>query len=80
MRSILALGVLVALCGSANAATVSRAHRHHAVVRPNQGVILSDPASGFAYAPREPAIRYQPTPSYNDQPSSYDNRYPNWGG
>jgi hypothetical protein len=80
MRYILALGVLVALCGSVNAATASHAHRRHAVVRPNQSLILSDPAAGFAYAPRGPAIQYQPTPYYNDQPSVYDNRYPNWGG
>jgi len=80
MRSILALSLLVTLCGAANAATVNHTHRRHATVRPNQGLILSDPAAGFAYAPRGPAIQYQPTPYYNDQPSSYENRYPNWGG
>jgi hypothetical protein len=69
MRYILALGLLVTLCGSANAATVH--HQRHANVRP---------ASGFAYAPSGPAIRYQPAPYYSSQPSSYDNRYPNWGG
>ena len=51
MRSILALSLLITLCGSANAATVHHAHRRHAIVRPNQGMIASDPASGFAYAP-----------------------------
>jgi hypothetical protein len=80
MRYILALSVLAALCGTADAATASHAHHRHAVVRANQGLILSDPASGFAYEPRGPAIRYQPAPYYNDQPSVYDNRYPNWGG
>jgi hypothetical protein len=75
----LALSLLVTLCGSANAATMYHAHRRHAIVRANHGLISSDPASGFAYAPLGPPIRYQPAP-YNDQPSPYDNRYPNWGG
>jgi hypothetical protein len=48
MRSILAFSLLITLCGSASAATVHPAHRRHA---PNQGMIASDPASGFAYAP-----------------------------
>ena len=55
MRSILALSLLITLCGAANAATVHHAHRQH--VRPNQGMI-SDPASGFAYSP--PSIRSAP--------------------
>ena len=46
MRSILALSLLVNLCASANAATVHHAHRRHPI--PNQGMIASDPASGFA--------------------------------
>ena len=45
MRSILALSLLVNLCASANAATVHHAHRRHPI--PNQGMIASDPASGF---------------------------------
>jgi hypothetical protein len=64
MRSILALSLLIALCGSANATTVHHAHRRHAIVRPNQGMIASDPASGFAYAPRRPPTYYRPAP-YN---------------
>ena len=80
MRFILALSLLVTLCGSANAATMNHAHRRHAVVRPNHDLISSDPASGFAYAPPGPPTHYQPAPYYNDQPSVYDNRYPNWGG
>ena len=47
MRSILALSLLITLCGSANAATVHHAHRRHAIVRPNQGMIASDPRFGF---------------------------------
>jgi hypothetical protein len=38
---------LITLCGFANAATVRLAHQRHAVVRSNQGMIFSDPASGF---------------------------------
>ena len=64
MRSILALSLLITLCGSANAATVHHAHRRHAIVRPNQGMIASDPASGFAYAPPGPPIHYRAAP-YN---------------
>ena len=64
MRSILALSLLITLYGSANAATVHQAHRRHATVPPNQGMIASDPASGFAYAPARPPMYYQPPP-YN---------------
>jgi hypothetical protein len=71
MRSILALSLLIALCGCANAATVHHAHQRHAIVRPNQGMIVSDPASGFAYAPAGPPIYYRPSP-YND----YNEPYP----
>ena len=66
MRSILALSLLITLCGSANAATVHHAHRRHAIVRPNQGMIASDPASGFAYAPPGPPIHYRAAPDYNE--------------
>jgi hypothetical protein len=77
MRAILALGLLITLCASADAATAH--HRRH-VVHPNQR--FSERAvSGFAYAPDGPAVRQVPYPGqYNDQPSVYDNRYPNWGG
>lgn len=71
MRCILALSLLVALCGAANAATVRHAHQRHAVVRPDQGMITSDPASGFAYAPGGPPINYRSVP-YND----YNELYP----
>ncbi len=50
MRSILALSLLITLCGSANAATVHHSHRRHA----------SDPASGFAYAPPGSPNDYEP--------------------
>jgi hypothetical protein len=63
------LAAAITLCGSANAATVHHAHRRHAIVHPNQGMIASDPASGFAYASPGPPIRPAP---YND----YDEPYP----
>jgi len=67
MRSILALSLLITLCGSANAATVHHAHRRHVL---NQGMMASDPASGFAYAPSGPPIHYQAAP-YNDSNEPY---------
>ena len=70
MGSILTLSLLITLCGSANAATVHYAHRRHAIVSPNQGVIASDPASGFGYAPPAPPIHYRATP-YNDYNEPY---------
>ena len=68
MRSILALSLLIALCGAANAATVRHAHHRHALVRPNQGVFAPDPASGFAYAPAGPPMQYRSAPDndYNE--------------
>jgi hypothetical protein len=62
MRFILALSLLITLCGSASAATVHHAHRSHA--------IASDPASGFAYAPPGPPIHYRPAP-HNDYNEPY---------
>jgi hypothetical protein len=68
MRSILALSLLITLCGSANAATVHHAHRHHANVPRYQGMIASHPTSGFAYAPPRPPTYYRPAPynSFNE--------------
>jgi len=67
MRSILTLSLLITLCGSANAATVHHAHRRHVL---NQGMIASDPASGFAYAPPGPPIHYRAAP-YNNYSEPY---------
>jgi hypothetical protein len=55
MRSILALSLLITLCGAANAATVHHAHRQHAT-------------SGFAYVPPGPPIHDGPAPDngYNE--------------
>ena len=78
MRAILALGLLITLCASADAATAH--HRRHVVANPTQ-VYTPGVRSGFAYAPDGPAVRQVPYPGqYDDQPSVYDNRYPNWGG
>jgi hypothetical protein len=62
MRSILTLSLLIALAASANAATLHHAHRPHVVVRPFRGMVASDPASSFAYAPSGPPIQYRATP------------------
>ena len=67
MRIILASSLLIALAGSANAATVHHAHRQHVIVRPDQGG-ASDPASAFGYAPSGPAI-YRRSAPYGE---SYD--------
>jgi hypothetical protein len=74
MRAILALGLLITLCASADAASTH--HRRHATVSPNQG--YSERAiSGFAYAPDGPVIHDQ---FESTRPSVYDNKYKNWGG
>ena len=79
MRSVLALGLLITLCASANAATVRHSHRH-AVAHSNQGLIMG-PDSGWAYTPRGPRAQYVPGPVYNDQPDpTVDSPYKNWGG
>ena len=81
MRTILAsglsLGLLLSLSAAANAATTHH-HRRHVAVHSSQGVIV-DSVPGYAYAPEEAPRVYQPD-RYNDQPSPYDNRFPNWGG
>jgi hypothetical protein len=74
MRAILALSLLITLTAAADAATVH--HRRHAVVSPNQSY-TERVRSGFAYAPAGPTV---PQMRFDDQPSPYDNRYPNWGG
>ena len=81
MRSILAFSLLIALCASANAATVRHGHRR-AVAPPNQGLIMGGPAPGWAYTPPSRArAQYAPGPVYDDQPDPrVDNPYKNWGG
>ncbi|GLR90812.1 hypothetical protein [Bradyrhizobium iriomotense] len=66
MRSILAVSLLITLCGFANAAPVH--HRRHAIVRSDQGMFASSPASGFAYASPQPPTHYRSGPyhGYNE--------------
>ena len=77
LASALSLGLLLLLSAAANAATAHH-HRRHVAVHSSRGTII-DSVPGYAYAPAEAPRVYQPDP-YNDQPSPYDNRYPNWGG
>jgi hypothetical protein len=74
MRAIMALGLLITLCASADAATVH--HRRHATVSPNQGY-SQRAVSGFAYAPDKPVVHDQ---FESTRPSIYDNKYERWGG
>ena len=60
MRAILALGLLITLCASADAATAH--HRRHAAVSPTQ-VFTPGVRSGFAYAPAGLAAPYN---DYNE--------------
>ena len=55
MRSVLALGLLITLCASANATTVHHSKLRHVIVRPSQPV-----------DPRFPPVLEDQTPSYND--------------
>ena len=55
MRSVLALGLLIALCASANAARVHHFKPRHVIVRPSQAV-----------DPRFPPVLQDQTPSYDD--------------
>lgn len=68
MRSIVALSVLMALCGVANAATVHHGHRRHAVLRSHHHMYPSGLASGFAYAPRQ---YYRSAPYYEGYSEPY---------
>jgi hypothetical protein len=45
MRAILAMGLLIALCASADAATVHRSHRH-VILRSNPGITTAPPNQG----------------------------------
>jgi DNA-binding transcriptional LysR family regulator len=70
MRSVLALGLLIALCASANAARVHHFKPRHVIVRPRQGLPLGSAIPGWAYAPPRPPVHYDDTPSYDD-PSKF---------
>lgn len=69
MRYVLALGLLMILCPSSNAASVHRTRgQHHVVVRP--GWSSSFAAVPGSYASPRPPVHYDDTPSYND-PSKF---------
>lgn len=59
MRSVLALGLLIALCTSADAARVHHSKPRHVIVRPSPVV-----------DPRFPPVLQDQTPSYDD-PSKF---------
>jgi hypothetical protein len=48
MRSVLALGLLITLCASADAATVRRFKPYERHLRPTQGVTVPSVTKGFA--------------------------------
>jgi hypothetical protein len=73
MRSVLASGLLIALCAPANAARVHHFKPRHVIVRPRQRLPSGSAIPGWAYAqPRSPVYRTyaQPRPPvhYNDTP------------
>ena len=67
MRSILVLGLLIAVSASAQAATTHHYTRHHVFISPRVAASF-DAVPGWAESPR-PSIRND-VPSYND-PSKF---------
>jgi hypothetical protein len=63
MRSVLALGLLITVCGSADAATAHHFRTHDHL---SPGFALR----GWAYGPSRSRVHYDDTPSYND-PSKF---------
>jgi hypothetical protein len=73
MRSLLSLGLLMALCASTSAATVNHP-RHHLIARSGEAFLgYAGPRSADAAA--GPTLRYDDTPSYND-PSKFGGEAP----
>jgi hypothetical protein len=68
-RSVLALGLLIALSASADAATLRHPHTHHVLIRPNVASSFAA-VRGWAYAPAQPPLQYDAAPSYDD-PSKF---------
>jgi hypothetical protein len=66
MRFVLALGLLITLCASANAATAHHAKRRHVIVARSQRVIPGFAAPIQNGDPRYPPVLEDQTPSYND--------------
>jgi len=71
MRSVLALGLLIALCASANAARLHHAKPRHVIVRPSQDMVRPNqdmiPVFG---SPEWERLHRENTPSYDD-PSKF---------
>jgi hypothetical protein len=65
MRSILALGLFITLCGSASAATLHHSG-HHVIVHARHGYVFP----GLTYAAPRPHGGYDDTPRYDD-PSKF---------
>ncbi len=70
MRSFLALGLLIALCAPAGAATAHHAKPRHVVVHHSRGLSFGYADPGRAYAAPRPPAYYNDVPSYND-PSKF---------
>ena len=72
MRYVLALGLLVALCGSADAARVHHFKPRHVIVRDSQAAIPGFVRDSRAEVPgfAVPPSWYDDTPSYHD-PSKF---------
>jgi hypothetical protein len=70
MRSVLALGLLIALCASANAARVHHSKPRHVIGRPSQSLDPRFVRPSQSVDPRFPPILQDQTPSYND-PSKF---------
>ncbi len=74
MQYVLALGLLVTLCASADAATVHHYKQRHVVLRGiNPG--FTPFRRAWAYAPARAPVYYHDTPSYND-PSKFGGQTP----
>jgi hypothetical protein len=70
MRFVLALGLLIALCASANAA--ARGHHaqpRHGIIRPSRAVIPSNVTPGGVYRDDSVPGGFR---TYHDDPPSYD--------
>ena len=70
MRAVLALGLLIALCASADAARVHHSKPRNVIVGPSQGVGPRFVRPGQSVDPRFPPVLQDQTPSYND-PSKF---------
>ena len=71
MRSVLALGLLIALCTSANAARVHHSKPRHVIVRPSQAVIPSYATPGGVRIYRDDSVPGG-LRTYHDDPPAYD--------